>query len=308
MKARMMDMSQFSHTWLDIPYAQQSPSQKLDLILPENGDAPFPLILFIHGGGWVADDKRAEPTASIFKAVSQGYALAAINYRLAQEARWPAQLYDAKSALRFLRANRDRFHINTDRVVVWGNSAGGHISNMLAATGGRGILEDYSTGNESESSRVDGLIAWYAPSDIYRLSLECNMKPEDFIGELDLDSPTDYAYPQNILMGFPVLDNETACISASPLAFVSAAFPAALYQHGTADVVVPYTQSVAMYNKIRYFCGDDRVQLDLFPQAVHGDQQIKSDTNIARCMDFIDTIVFGKPQPRTPLPQIRLMP
>ncbi|MEA4966387.1 MAG: alpha/beta hydrolase [Oscillospiraceae bacterium] len=308
MKSKLIDMSQFSRKWLDVPYAAQSPAQKLDLILPENGEGPFPLVIFVHGGGWVADDKRSESTASIFKLPSQGYALAALNYRLALEARWPAQIYDVKSAVRYLRAHADEYCLNTDKLVVWGNSAGGHLSNMLAATGGRGILEDYSTGNAGKSSRVDALVAWYAPSNLYQLELECNMTPEEFIPELDIENAVDCACPQNILLGVPVMDNPLLSLAASPIAYISPDFPPALYQHGTADAVVVYTQSVCMSKKINHVCGQRRAVLELLDGACHGDQRFKTDGNISRCIDFIDSVVFGHLRPRLPLPDIKLAP
>jgi acetyl esterase/lipase len=92
------DMSQWKRCWEDVAYADQDPRQKMDIIIPDKGDGPFPLIVFVHGGGWVSGDKRENTILGPFQAVSQGYAVAAVEYRLAPAATWPLPLYDVKAA------------------------------------------------------------------------------------------------------------------------------------------------------------------------------------------------------------------
>lgn len=78
-----IDPTQFKRYWLDVSYADHDPRQKMDIWLPDEGDGPFPLIVFVHGGGWVGGDKRENTMPGAFKVMSQGYALACIEYRIA---------------------------------------------------------------------------------------------------------------------------------------------------------------------------------------------------------------------------------
>ena len=84
-----IDPTQFKRYWLDVSYVDHDPRQKMDIWLPDEGDGPFPLIVFVHGGGWVGGDKRENTMPGAFKVMSQGYALACIEYRIAPAAVWP---------------------------------------------------------------------------------------------------------------------------------------------------------------------------------------------------------------------------
>jgi acetyl esterase/lipase len=101
----MMDVGHIRRKWLDITYANQSPTQKLDIYLPEEGEGLFPVIFYVHGGGWQMCDKRDVQISPILQGLERGYAVVSINYRLSGEAIFPAQIYDVKSALRFIKAN-----------------------------------------------------------------------------------------------------------------------------------------------------------------------------------------------------------
>ena len=87
-----INMDQFGEVFLDLPYATQSETQKLDIILPKTGEGPYPVILVVHGGGWKYGFKRSHVLESVFKISSQGYAIVSIDYRLSGEALWPAQV------------------------------------------------------------------------------------------------------------------------------------------------------------------------------------------------------------------------
>ena len=108
-----MDMSQFSKTKLDIAYADQSPNQVLDIMYPEDGEGPYPLVIVFHGGAFVSGHKRSQYIKSMCQPVTQGYAVATVEYRFYTEAVWPAQLIDGKAALRYLRAHADEFRFKT---------------------------------------------------------------------------------------------------------------------------------------------------------------------------------------------------
>ena len=102
---RTPDMSGFRRLWLDVAYAGVSAAQKLDLYLPNEGEGPFPAIVAIHGGRFMFGDKLSRELAWAPAALERGYAVASINYRLLDEAIFPAQIHDVKAAIRWTRAN-----------------------------------------------------------------------------------------------------------------------------------------------------------------------------------------------------------
>ena len=154
-KIKNIDMSQFSKTLLDIPYiGNENPRQTLDITYPTVGEAPYKTIVVIHGGGWKYGNKQAETLAPIFQAITQGYAVVSVNYRLSDEVVWPKPLHDVKAAIRHLRAKAADYNLDTKNIVVWGSSAGGHIAMMLGATNNHPAFENLSMGYENFSSAV----------------------------------------------------------------------------------------------------------------------------------------------------------
>ncbi|MDB5800099.1 MAG: alpha/beta hydrolase fold-3 [Rhodocyclales bacterium] len=168
----------------DLAYADKSPLQKLDLYLPASTKNTAPLVIWIHGGGFDIGDKRSMPRRSFGPAptptgrsgpyqiqvpdvaalTAKGYAVVSLNYRLGAPpaAAAPLALQDAKAAVRFLRANADKYHLDAKQFAVWGNSAGGYIAAMLGVTGGQvTALDDPSLGNAAVSSEVQAVVVWY---------------------------------------------------------------------------------------------------------------------------------------------------
>jgi acetyl esterase/lipase len=278
-KERNVDMSQFSKTALNIPYAGNSNTyQMLDIAYPSVGKAPYKTIVLFHGGGWMSGDKQSETIASIFQATTQGYAVVSVNYRLSGEVRWPKPLHDAKAAIRFIRTNADRYLLDTKKLVAWGASAGGHIAEMLAATNNQPAFEDLSMGNQKASSAVQGVVSWYGIADVSALG----------------DEGTPLA---NKLMGFDVHANKARTHDANPVELVTLRFPSILLVHGTNDRIVPYQQSVNMQKRVNQVTGKRTAELVLYQGASHGDGAIKSKTNVAKCLDFVDSILFDGNNP-----------
>ena len=275
---RKIDMTQFKETELDLPYADtNNRKQTLDIVYPTHGKAPYKTIVLIHGGGWMIGDKETESIASVFQATTQGYAVVSINYRLSDEVTWPKPLHDAKAAIRFIRANADKYQLDTKYLVVWGGSAGGHIAEMLGATNNQPAFEDLTMGNAGYSSAIQGIVAWYPVSDISGLT---------DIGTL----------PANKIMGFDVRANKDKTHDASPMNLVTKDFPPMLFVHGARDNVVPYQQSVDMQRKVKEITGR-KPELITFKGAGHGDQRIKTTENIMNNLHFVDEILYNGKNP-----------
>lgn len=293
----LIDISRFPRRWEDLRYATRSEAQTLDLFLPAEGDGPFPLIVLVHGGGWCSGSKRGTTMECAFRCVSQGFALASIEYRFATDEPLPAMVHDVKAAIRFLRAAGHELHLATDRIVIWGNSSGGHVANLVAATGSRPrLLDDPTLGNTDQSCAVQGLISWYAPVDLFQLDMCDALSPDENLkwlepGAFDDAAATGLPTMQAIAIGCVPRFNPKDARAMSPIGYVDDSFPPALFQHGTADPIIPYTQSVAMWKHANDICSEERATLDLFPGATHGDSRIKAAENVDRCLAFARKVI-----------------
>lgn len=135
---------------------------KLDIAQPE-GKGPFPVVLFFHGGGWQQGDKW-HMHKWIQKFVSAGYAGVVVGYRFAPRFKWPAQIQDAKRAVRYLRAHAGELNIDPDRVGAMGESAGAYLALMLGVTSPGDDLEGQMDYPEF-SSRVQAVVSYFSATD-----------------------------------------------------------------------------------------------------------------------------------------------
>jgi acetyl esterase/lipase len=129
--------------------------------LPPEGDGPFPTIIFIHGGAFVFGGKRDTQFLHAIDGINRGYAVVSVEHRLAFEAKYPYPLFDVKAAIRFLRANAEKYKLDGDRFASCGDSAGAYYAVMAAATQSNPAFEDLSMGNASYSSKVKAVVSWY---------------------------------------------------------------------------------------------------------------------------------------------------
>jgi acetyl esterase/lipase len=195
----------------------------LDVYVPKNAEGKLPLVVWVHGGGWSMGSKNNPPALVLHR---HGYAVASINYRLSQHAPFPAQLEDCKAALRWLRANADRYHIDPKHVGVWGASAGGHLVALLGTTNGRKEFEG-KEGHLDQSSSVQAVVDYFGPTDL-----------------LDLGKPSPDRNPMlSRLLGGPAEQIKEKAAVASPLTHVNKDCPPFLIVHGDKDLAVPYRQS-----------------------------------------------------------------
>lgn len=200
-----------------------------DIFLPPEQDSNRPAILFVHGGGWIEGDRLQLRGYGILLA-RLGFVTMCNSYRLSNEAHWPAQIQDVKCAIRYLRSNAKRLGIDPERIGVSGNSAGGHLSLMAAATTYDDSFEG-DGGNNEVSSKVKATCAIYPPTTIR---------------QLDLD-PLENAF--SMLMGTDASEEDYK--RASPINYVSEDFPPSMLVHGSSDTVVPLRESTDFYDKLK---------------------------------------------------------
>ena len=157
--------------YLDIPYASLSSAEKLDIYLPDEGEGPFPVIVSIHGGAFMGCDKADGQVVPMLEGLKRGYAVVSVNYRLSWEARFPALVHDVKAAVRWMRANADRYHFDRSKIAAWGRSAGGYLSVMLGTSAGVKELEDFSLGNPDQPCDIQAVVDWFGPTNFLTMDV-----------------------------------------------------------------------------------------------------------------------------------------
>ncbi len=203
----------------------------MDLYLPEKGNKA-PLILWVHGGAWLEGSK--EDFAPL-EYVADGYAVASINYRLSQHARFPAQLQDCKAAVRFLRAHAEQYHLDPQRFGAWGASAGGHLVTLLGVTAS---IAEFDVGeNLGFSSRVQAVVDYFGPTDF--LQMDDHRLPNGMV-----HNPPQS--PESLLVGGPIQERKLEVARANPITYVSSDAAPFLIVHGDQDPLVPYHQSLLL--------------------------------------------------------------
>jgi acetyl esterase/lipase len=206
--------------------------QRLDLYIPEKADGPLPVIIWVHGGAWLTGSKEGGGPALPF--VGKGYAVASINYRLSQHARFPAQIEDCKAAIRWLRANASTYNLDPNRFGAWGASAGGHLVALLGTSGDVKDLEG-DDGTPDPSSRVQAVVDWFGPTDFTKMG-GSHDRPDS---------------PEAKLLGGPVQENKDKAARANPITYVSKDDPPFLIMHGDKDTTVPFGQSELLLEALK---------------------------------------------------------
>ena len=266
----------------DLAYDSLSANQTLDLYLPETGDGPFPLVFFIHGGGWFAGDKTDGQELPWLKLRQYGYAVASVNYRLSGEAAHPAGIQDCKTALRFLKENAGTYHIDPERIAAAGGSSGGHYALMLALTADSPDFEDLSRGYEEQDSSVNCCVAWYPATDLAETMR--TVRDGEYTGfgaRFAWDNISRY-------VGKTITDvNDAALVEASPVHYVREEMPPILLQHGDADTIAPIDQS-RRFLRAAQAAGAEQVSMDTLKGAEHGDSAFGTGENMVRVRQFLD--------------------
>ncbi len=281
----LMDTSHIKRKWLDVPYANKSEAQKLDIYLPDEGEGPFPVIATIHGGAWMFGDKADDFNYSFLEGLKRGYAVACINYRLSSEAHFPSQIHDCRTAIRYLRTNASTYHLKGFHLGVWGASAGGHLAALLGTAAHARELDDPSmrTARTRFSCKVQAVATWYAPSENF-LTMDEQLAQS---GTGTPDHSTEDS-PESKLLGRRISDVPAMVKFASPMTYINSKVPPFLIQHGRRDEIVPVEQSINFAAQIEKIAGPHRATLEILEDADHGDPLFETPENIRRVMDFFD--------------------
>jgi len=256
----MVDVSRVKRKWLDVAYDSRSPSQVLDIYLPEEGEGPFPTYIFIHGGAFITGDKQDLQFLLAADGVNRGYAVVSVEYRKGFESKAPAGLYDVKAAVRFLKAHAGEYRLDPQRFALGGDSAGAYYAVFAAATAAIPAFDGPDPVWPAASGEVKAVVAQCGCYDLLR------MAPPP---EVEAAAPQEFVpgtIPANLMSIFiganPRLFPDFAAW-LNPLTYIAGDFPPTLVQVGREDAVVPCAESEKLAAVIGERCGRERVDFDI---------------------------------------------
>lgn len=258
----------------NLAYFTQSGFQplKLDVYAPANRAEKHPLVIYVHGGGWVGGTSRNAGTfedwpGTLAAIASRGYVVASINYRLAGEAKFPVPEQDVKAAIKWLRVNAERFGVDPARAVVWGGSAGGHLAGLAGTSCGAAALSPAASDAlpATVSDCVQGAILFYPITDVEVMNAGSeggdNQGIANMLGCKVAACPAGFAK------------------SASPAAYIDANDPPVLLIHGDQDKTVPVGQSKLMYEALK--AKGVKAELLIIPNVDHSFIGASREANLA---------------------------
>jgi acetyl esterase/lipase len=198
---------------------------QLNMARPKDGAGPFPAVICIHGGGFRAGTRESF-NGLCLQLAERGYVALTVSYRLAPKYQFPAAVYDVKAAVRWMRANAEKYQIDPDRIGTTGGSAGGHLAQFLGVTSGVSKFEG-DGGNAEYSSSVKCVVNFYGPSDFTK-SYDASVDAKDVLP---------------LFLGGNLEQERHRHIESSPLYWVTPEAAPTLFVHGTKDAYVAHEQA-----------------------------------------------------------------
>jgi acetyl esterase/lipase len=266
----------------DLAYGADSPAQRLDLYLPPRGEAPYPIVVGIHGGGFMSGSKTDGQIAPVLEARKRGYAVVGLDYRLSPEARFPAAINDVKAAVRWLRAHADEYRLDASRIAVWGDSAGGNLAALAGTSGGVVALSGPHPTDAGRSDRVQAVVDWFGPVSFLRT--DRGFRAAGF-SRASVDEPGSFI---SQYLGAPPARVPAMVKAADPITYISPDDPPILIEHGTADGTVPVGQSVRLARAYAAEVGAGAVTLHLLKGAGHVDAAFYTQAHVDHVLDWLD--------------------
>jgi acetyl esterase/lipase len=223
----------------NIPYANDTLKKHLlDIYIPSTGKSSYPVVVWIHGGAWMSNDKYADMgymKNTLREFIEKGYAVASIDYRWSTVAIFPAQIQDCNQALEFLYQNADKYKLDKNRIALIGFSAGGHLAN-LAGLSNNNSVRDFYADSKKPHFKVKVVLDFYGPSDFLTLKGHDSKDPHN---------------PITLLLGGMVADNQAKAREASPITYIDKNDPPFLIVQGEKDESVNPDQAISLSDKLK---------------------------------------------------------
>lgn len=276
-KAQVVDTLALSGVKLhrSIPYGKNDPNQNIDLYIPQNTTKPMPLILWIHGGAWEGGYKNWIDVAYL---TQHGYAIASIEYRFSQTAKFPAQVLDCNEAIYFMWKNAAKYNLDTSRFVIGGGSAGGHLASLIGMSVNNHVPAFYNDVKKESKVKIKAVLDFYGPAD--------------FNATHGKAVPMDHDSPASVitkLLGASILDRPDLAKIASPVTYVDKNDPPVLILHGDADELVPFFES-QIFNSWLKLAGV-RSQLVKLPGVGHAGPAFSDPEHQKIVIDFLTDVL-----------------
>ena len=285
-------ISGIEHIEKSVAYGYQSKAQVLDIYYPsQEYPGQRPVIVYYHGGGFELGDKSDEDLEPMLRCLKRGYILVSAEYRKSSEAHFPAVIYDAKAVIRFLKANGNRYGMDTDRIGIWGPSSGGWIAGMLGTTADNPAFEDRTQGNSEYSSSIQAAVDWCGPCCSF-----LDMDAAAIAAGREIKRPhSSPDSPESRLMGMNISDIPELCRLAAPVSYVSPDSAPFLIIHGTADEAVPVEQSICFHQALLENIGQKRARIYLAEgKPHHGNIWYTEEWVSDMSLDFFDEMLHNK--------------
>ena len=254
-----------SPSHVDLEYAPADPAgsngHKLDLYIPTGASGPLPVVIWTGGSAWMADTGKRTAPGLAARLNPAWYAVAGVSIRSTSQVQFPGQLHDIKAAIRFLRANAQKYNLDAEHIGIMGDSSGGWTAAMAAVTGDVPELEG-SVGTTGQPSTVQAAVAFYPPTNFLAMDAWALRKCAQ------PGCHDDAASPESRLVGCAVQTCPDKVRAASPLSYITPADPPIMILHGNSDPLVPHNQGEQLYMALNKAC-HEAVFLS-FPKAGHG--------------------------------------
>ncbi len=239
----------------NIPYANDTLKKHLlDVYVPPTGKSSYPIVVWIHGGAWMSNDKYADMgymKNTLREFIDKGYAVASIDYRWSTMAIFPAQIQDCNQALEFLFQNADKYKLDKNRMALIGFSAGGHLVNLVGLSNNNNVKDFYADGKKPHF-KIKVVLDFYGPTDFLTLNGH------------DIKDPRN---PITLLLGGMVADNEAKAKKASPITYIDKNDPPFLIVQGEKDQSVNPDQAILLSEKLK--AAGVKNDLIIVPNAPH---------------------------------------
>lgn len=273
---RVMDIfPQGTVLYGNIPYANDTLKKHLlDIYLPPTGKSSYPVVIWIHGGAWMSNDKYADMSymKQTLKAfIDSGYAVASIDYRWSTMAVFPTQIQDCNQAVEFLYQNASKYKLNRNRFALIGFSAGGHLANLLGLSNNNHVEQFYPKGIKPHF-KIKVVLDFYGPADFMTLKGH--------------DNP-DLHNPITLLLGGMVADKIALAKEASPVTYIDKNDPPFLIVQGEKDESVNPDQAVLLNSKLK--AAGIYSELIIVPGAPHYGVMFDAENIRARIFYFLKT-------------------
>ena len=273
-----LDISDIRRKFLDCPYGEDK-KQKLDIYLPNDGGGPFPVVFFAHGGGWVGGSKSDTQLVPFIGGVERGYAVVSLGYRLIPNIRYPENLFDINAAMRWVAQNAETYLLDPSRTALCGASAGAHLTMMAAFTQNQAVFGSIPG---LPTCRVLAVVDQFGPTDFTKHHAHYDQS----------------GFPRAQMPGAPSALDDLLGVSAelipnltrflNPIDNLHPAIPPVLIMHGRYDPIIPYQQSVELYERITSIAGGGMAELDLSEEFLHADPGYAADESVERIFAFLD--------------------